>query len=367
MKYDYLIVGAGLFGSVFAREMTDSGKKCLVIDRRNHIAGNIFTESIENINVHKYGAHIFHTSNKNVWEYVNRFTEFNRFTNCPVANYKGEIYNMPFNMNTFSKMWGIVTPSEAWEIIDSQIKKSGIIIPKNLEEKAISMVGEDIYIKLVKGYTEKQWGCSAKDLPMFIINRLPLRFTYDNNYFNDKYQGIPEDGYTKMVENILSGIEVRLNADFLADREYFLSLADKVIYTGQMDKYFGCCLGALEYRSLDFVTKVMDTENYQGVAVMNFTEFEVPYTRVIEHKHFASSSSSDKSVVTWEYPKTFFEGNEPYYAVNNEKNENLLLKYKQIAANEKKVVFAGRLGEYKYYDMDDTVEKALGLCAQMSK
>ena len=357
-KYDYLIVGAGLYGSIFAYEMNKRGKKCLVIDKRNHIGGNIYTEEIEGINVHKYGAHIFHTSNKEVWEYINQFCEFNNYINSPIANYKGEIYNLPFNMNTFNKLWGVRTPREAQEKIEEQKKEYGIVEPKNLEEQAISLIGKDIYEKLIKGYTEKQWGRNAKDLPNFIIKRLPVRFTYDNNYFNDRYQGIPIGGYTKIIEKMLEGIEVRLNSNFFDKREEYENIADKIVFTGMIDEYYNYCFGKLEYRSLRFETEVLNEENYQGNAVVNYTEREVPYTRVIEHKHF-EYGQQEKTVITREYPCEWKEGDEPYYPVNNEKNNKLYLKYKELADKEEKVIFGGRLGEYKYYDMDKVINALL--------
>lgn len=356
--YDYLIVGAGLFGAVFAREAGKAGKKCLVIDKRNHIGGNIYTREMEGIQVHEYGAHIFHTSNREVWQYVNQFAEFNRYTNSPVANYKGEIYNMPFNMNTFHKLWGVVTPNEAKQKIEQQKQEYSVEEPKNLEEQAINLVGPDVYTRLVKGYTEKQWGKRATELPAFIIKRLPVRFTYDNNYFNDDYQGIPIGGYTRMVENMLKGCEVRLNENFLSKKEEYKALADVVVYTGMIDEYFGCCYGELEYRSLRFETEILDEENYQGNAVVNYTEYEVPYTRVIEHKHF-EYGTQPKTVITREYPKNWTKGDEPYYPVNDEKNAALYEKYRELAAREGDVIFGGRLGQYKYYDMDDSIEASL--------
>ena len=359
-KYDYLIVGAGLFGCVFAREAADKGKRVLVIDKRGHIAGNIYTEEVEGINVHKYGAHIFHTSDKAVWEYVNRFAEFNNYINCPVARYKDELYNMPFNMNTFSKMWGIRTPAEAKEIIERQRAEAGITQPKNLEEQALSLVGRDIYEKLVKGYTEKQWGRRATDLPAFIIKRLPVRFIYDNNYFNDRYQGIPMGGYTRMCEKMLSGIEVRPGVDYFADKAELDALADKVLFTGMIDEYFGYRYGELEYRSLRFESETLDCDNYQGNAVVNYTEYEVPYTRVIEHKHF-EFGAQPRTVVTREYPAVWHKGDEPYYPVNDDRNNALYAKYKALADAEPHVIFGGRLGMYRYYDMDDTVSAAFGL------
>ena len=362
-KYDYLIVGAGLFGAVFAHEAKEAGKTCLVIDKRNHIAGNIYTDKVKDIDVHQYGAHIFHTSNETVWNYVNRFAKFNRYTNSPVANYKGEIYNMPFNMNTFNKLWGVVTPQEAQAKIEEQKAAYHVENPQNLEEQAISLIGPDVYTKLVKGYTEKQWGKRATELPSFIIKRLPVRFTYDNNYFNDDYQGIPVEGYTKMIERMLDGVEVKLEEDFLKNREAFMEQADKIVYTGMIDEYYNYCYGELEYRSLNFETEVLEgVENYQGNAVVNYTEYEVPYTRIIEHKHFTYGTQPD-TVITREYPKTWSKGDEPYYPMNDEKNLNLYEKYTELAAKEGNVIFGGRLGMYKYYDMDDTIEAALN-CVQ---
>ena len=361
-KYDYLIVGAGLFGAVFAHEAKEAGKTCLVIDKRNHIAGNIYTDKVKDIDVHQYGAHIFHTSNETVWNYVNHFAKFNRYTNSPVANYKGEIYNMPFNMNTFNKLWGVVTPQEAQAKIEEQKAAYHVENPQNLEEQAISLIGPDVYTKLVKGYTEKQWGKRATELPSFIIKRLPVRFTYDNNYFNDDYQGIPVEGYTKMIERMLEGVEVKLEEDFLKNREAFMEQADKIVYTGMIDEYYNYCYGELEYRSLNFETEVLEgVENYQGNAVVNYTEYEVPYTRIIEHKHFTYGTQPD-TVITREYPKTWSKGDEPYYPMNDEKNLSLYEKYTELAAKEGNVIFGGRLGMYKYYDMDDTIEAALN-CA----
>lgn len=358
-KYDYLIVGAGLFGAVFAHEAKEAGKTCLVIDKRNHIAGNIYTDKVKDIDVHQYGAHIFHTSNETVWNYVNHFAKFNRYTNSPVANYKGEIYNMPFNMNTFNKLWGVVTPQEAQAKIEEQKAAYHVENPQNLEEQAISLIGPDVYTKLVKGYTEKQWGKRATELPSFIIKRLPVRFTYDNNYFNDDYQGIPVEGYTKMIERMLDGVEVKLEEDFLKNREAFMEQADKIVYTGMIDEYYNYCYGELEYRSLNFETEVLEgVENYQGNAVVNYTEYEVPYTRIIEHKHFTYGTQPD-TVITREYPKTWSKGDEPYYPMNDEKNLSLYEKYTELAAKEGNVIFGGRLGMYKYYDMDDTIEAAL--------
>lgn len=362
-KYDYLIVGAGLFGAVFAQEAKKAGKNCLVIDKRNHIAGNIYTEKVLDIDVHQYGAHIFHTSNETVWNYVNSFAKFNRYTNSPVANYKGEIYNLPFNMNTFNKLWGVVTPKEAQKKIEEQKAAYHVENPQNLEEQAISLIGPDVYTKLVKGYTEKQWGKRATELPAFIIKRLPVRFTYDNNYFNDDYQGIPVEGYTKMIDRMLDGVEVKLEEDFLKNREAYMELADKIVYTGMIDEYYNYCYGELEYRSLKFETEVIKgEENYQGNAVVNYTEYEVPFTRIIEHKHFTYGTQPD-TVITREYPKTWSKGDEPYYPMNDEKNLKLYEKYADLAAKEGNVIFGGRLGMYKYYDMDDTIEAALN-CVQ---
>ena len=368
MNYDYLIVGAGLFGAIFAYEANKAGKRVLVIDRRDHIGGNIYTKEVEKIQVHEYGAHIFHTSDKEVWDYVQQFAEFNRYTNSPVACYGDELYNLPFNMNTFSKMWGIKTPQEAKEIIDSQIKEAGITEPKNLEEQAISLVGKDIYEKLVKGYTEKQWGKRATQLPSFIIRRLPVRFVYDNNYFNDKYQGIPMGGYTQMIAKMLEGIEVRLDTDFFAEREELRGQAKKIVFTGMIDAYYDYCYGELEYRSLSFETETLDMENYQGNAVVNYTEYEIPYTRIIEHKHFEygcqggygnTGETNPKTVITREYPAAWVKGAEPYYPMNDEKNNALSEKYKALAEKEEGVIFGGRLGMYRYYDMHQVVAEAL--------
>lgn len=357
-KYDYLIVGTGLYGAVMAHELKKKGKRCLVIDRRSHIAGNVYCENVEGINVHKYGAHIFHTSNKKVWEYINQFAEFNNYINSPVAIYKDELYNLPFNMNTFSKMWGIKTPKEAKEKIARQVAETGITEPKNLEEQGLSLVGRDVFEKLVKGYTEKQWGRDCKDLPAFIIKRLPVRFTYDNNYFNDRYQGIPVGGYTKIVEKMLEGTEVLLNADFFEFKKRNPDLADKIIFTGMIDEYFDYRLGALEYRSVRFETEVLDCDNYQGNAVVNYTEREVPYTRIIEHKHF-EFGQQEKTVISREYSSEWTVGMEPYYPVNNEQNNQLFEQYKELASKEENVIFGGRLGDYKYYDMDKVIEAAL--------
>ena len=365
--YDYLIVGAGLFGAVFARQATDTGKKVLVIDKRPNIAGNVYTEDIEKIHVHKYGAHIFHTNNKEVWEYVTKFAEFNRFTNSPVANYKGELYSLPFNMYTFNKMWNVITPQEAAAKIEEQRKEAGITEPQNLEEQAISLVGKDIYEKLIKGYTEKQWGRDCKDLPSFIIKRLPVRLTFDNNYFNALYQGIPVGGYTKMVANMLDGIEVRLNTDYLENKDELDKLAEKVVYTGAIDAYFDYKLGALVYRSVRFDTEVLDTPNFQGNAAVNYTDRETPWTRIIEHKWFEFGKDDEgndipKTVISREYSSEWKVGDEPYYPVNDEKNGKLYQEYKKLAEDEKNVIFGGRLGEYKYYDMDAVIASALGLC-----
>lgn len=361
MHYDYLIVGAGLYGAVFAHEAKAAGKSALVIDRRAQIAGNVYTEEIEGINVHRYGAHIFHTNDKKVWDYVNQFAEFNRYTNSPVANYHGELYSLPFNMYTFNKMWGVVTPQEAEAKIAQQRAEAGITEPKNLEEQAISLVGTDIYEKLIRGYTEKQWGRPCTELPAFIIRRLPVRLTFDNNYFNARYQGIPMGGYTRMVEKMLEGTEVRLGVDYLEHKAEYDALADKVVFTGPIDEYFGYCLGHLEYRSIRFETEVLDMPNYQGNAVVNYTDRETPYTRIIEHKHF-NFGTQPKTVVTREYPTAWEEGMEPYYPVNDERNTNLYHQYAELAAKEG-VLFGGRLAEYRYYDMDDTVAAALKLAA----
>ena len=361
MKYDYLVVGAGLYGAVFAYEAKKKGKTCLVIDKRDHIAGNIYCENVSGINVHKYGAHIFHTSDKKIWEYVNQFAEFNNYINSPVARYKNELYNLPFNMNTFSKMWNIATPQEAKDIIASQIADLNITEPKNLEEQALSLVGKDVYEKLIKGYTEKQWGRDCKDLPSFIIKRLPLRFIYDNNYFNDRYQGIPIGGYTKIVEKMLDGIEVRLNTNYLDNREEFDAMADKIVYTGMIDQFYDYKLGVLEYRSVRFETEELPMENYQGNAVVNYTEREVPYTSIIEHKHF-EFGTQPKTVISREYSAEWKKGDEPYYPVNNDKNNALYQQYKELADKEHKVIFGGRLGGYKYYDMDKVIAAALEMC-----
>lgn len=361
MHYDYLVVGAGLYGAVFAHEAKKKGKTCLVIEKRDHIAGNVYCEDISGIHVHKYGAHIFHTSDRKIWDYVNQFAEFNNYINSPVARYKDELYNLPFNMNTFSKMWGIFTPQEAKDIIAAQIADLNITEPKNLEEQALSLVGRDVYEKLIKGYTEKQWGRDCKDLPAFIIKRLPLRFVYDNNYFNDRYQGIPIGGYTGIVEKLLDGIEVRLNTDYLQDREQFDAMADKIVYTGMIDQFYDYKLGVLEYRSVRFETEELDMENYQGNAVVNYTEREVPYTRIIEHKHF-EFGKQPTTVISREYSSEWKKGDEPYYPVNNEKNNALYEQYRALAEKENRVIFGGRLGGYKYYDMDKVIAAALEMC-----
>ncbi len=356
--YDYLIVGAGLYGAVFARQAAQAGKRCLVIDKRDHIAGNIYTYECEGIQVHQYGAHIFHTNNREVWQYISQFAEFNRYTNSPVANYKGEIYNLPFNMNTFNKMWGVITPAQARARIEEQKAAAGITEPKNLEEQAISLVGTDIYEKLIKGYTGKQWGRPCTELPAFIIQRLPVRFTYDNNYFNALFQGIPVGGYTEMVRRLLGDTEVRLREDYLSDKARWDALAEKVVYTGPIDAYFGYRLGALQYRSVRFETETLDMENYQGNAVVNYTDAETPYTRIIEHKHF-EFGTQPKTVISREYSAEWKPGDEPYYPVNDQKNGALYAEYKKLADAEPNVLFGGRLGEYKYYDMDRVIEAAL--------
>ena len=369
-RYDYLIVGTGLFGSVFAYEMKKAGKECMVIDKRDHIAGNIYTKEQDGIQVHKFGAHIFHTSDKKIWEYVNQFAEFNNYINSPVAVYKDELYNMPFNMNTFSKMWGIRTPAEAKAIIEQQKKESKVEEPRNLEEQALSLVGRDVYEKLVKGYTEKQWGRDCAELPSFIIKRLPVRFTYDNNYFTDRYQGIPVGGYTQIIEKLLDGINVRLGItykDFLAENAAKGSGADvfdKVLYTGMIDEYFDYCLGELQYRSLRFEEETLaDCDNYQGNAVVNYTERQVPYTRIIEHKHF-EFGKQPATVITREYPAEWHKGDEPYYPINDERNTTLYGKYRELAAGEQNVLFGGRLGQYKYYDMDKVIAAALNMAEE---
>ncbi|WP_297430206.1 UDP-galactopyranose mutase [Clostridium sp.] len=356
--YDYLIVGAGLFGSIFAYEAKQRGKTCLVIDKRNHIGGNIYTECIEEINVHKYGAHIFHTSNEFVWRYISKFGEFNNFINSPLAIYKDELYNLPFNMNTFNKLWGVKTPKEAKNKIHNQIRNLNISEPKNLEEQALMLVGKDIYEKLIKGYTEKQWGRNAKDLPSFIIKRLPVRYTYDNNYFNDTYQGIPKGGYTSIINKMLNGIEVKLNTNFFLEYRNFEKTAKKLVFTGMIDEFFEYRLGILDYRSLLFETEVLSEANYQGNAVVNYTERDIPYTRIIEHKHF-EFGNQDKTIITKEYPKEWKQGDEPYYPINDNKNMSLFNKYKELAQGKNNIIFGGRLGDYKYYDMDKVIEAAL--------
>ena len=366
MKYDYLVVGAGLYGAVFAHEAAVKGKKVLVIDKRPNVGGNIYTEKVNGINVHKYGAHIFHTNNRQVWEYVNRFAEFNRYTNSPVANYKGELYSLPFNMYTFNKMWGVITPEEAQAKIDEQKKAAGITEPQNLEEQAISLVGTDIYEKLVKGYTQKQWGRPCTELPSFIIKRLPVRLTFDNNYFNALFQGIPVGGYTAMIENMLEGIEVRLDTDYLKNKEDLRALADKVIYTGPIDEYFGFELGNLQYRSVRFETEYLEKDNFQGNAVINYTDSDTPWTRIIEHKWFEFGKDKDGNelkgtVISREYSSEWNPGDEPYYPVNDERNGKMFEKYRALADKEENVIFGGRLGEYKYYDMDKVIEAALSM------
>lgn len=364
--YDYLIVGSGLFGSVFAHEMARAGKRCLVLERRDHVGGNVYCEEREGIRIHKYGAHIFHTSDKGVYDYVNQFVEFNNYINSPVANYKGELYNLPFNMNTFSKMWGVVTPAEAAAKIAAQREEAGISEPRNLEEQAISLIGTDIYTKLIKGYTEKQWGRSCTELPAFIIKRLPVRYTFDNNYFNDRYQGIPIGGYNVLIQGLLKGIEVRTGVDYNKEREAYEGVAKTVVYTGPVDAYFGYQLGRLEYRGLRFETERLEEVNHQGVAVMNYTDRETPYTRVIEHKHF-EFGTQPVTYVTREYPAEWQPGEEAYYPVNDERNQKLYERYAELARKEKGVIFGGRLAEYKYYDMDDVVERALrasAVCGQ---
>ncbi len=364
-KYDYILVGSGLFSGVFAYKMKQQGKSVLVVEKREHIGGNIYCEDVEGIHVHKYGAHIFHTSNREVWDFVNSFVEFNRYTNSPIANYKGEIYNMPFNMNTFSKMWNITTPKEAMEILDKQRK---VITgePKNLEEQAISLVGTDIYLKLVKGYTEKQWGRDCKELPSFIIKRLPVRFTYDNNYFNDSYQGIPIGGYNVLIDKLFEGCDIEMGVDYLENREYYNSLGETIVYTGTIDGYYDYCYGKLEYRTVRFETELLETDNYQGVAVVNYTDRETPFTRIIEHKHF-EFGTQPKTVISREYPSEWREGMEPYYPVNDEKNHALYKKYAELAEKEKNVIFGGRLGEYKYYDMDKVIESAFRAVEKLMK
>jgi len=360
MKYDYLIVGAGIFGATFAQVATEYGKKCIIIDKRSHIAGNAYTESMSGINVHKYGAHIFHTNNTNVWEYVNRFIRFNNFINSPIALYKNELYNLPFNMNTFAKLWNVFTPIEAREIIEQQRRESGIVEPKNLEEQAIYLVGRDIYERLIKGYTEKQWGINCESLPAFIIKRLPLRFIYDNNYFDDCYQGIPVGGYTQLVQNMLGDIEIKLCTNYFEFIRENSDVFEKIVYTGQIDEFFDYCYGQLEYRSLHFETEILDIDNYQGNAVVNYTEREIPYTRIIEHKHFDFGiGNAKKTVITKEYPVDWKPGNEPYYPINNSRNDTIYKKYKVLAKSRPEIIFGGRLGKYKYFDMDKVIEDAL--------
>ena len=370
--FDYLIVGSGLFGATFAHQATKAGKRCLVIDKRDHLGGNIYCENVEGINVHKYGAHIFHTSNKKVWDFVNSIVEFNRFTNSPVANYKGKLYNLPFNMNTFFEMWGVKTPEEAAAKIEEQkqeavaaMEAAGVKEPRNLEEQALLLIGKDIYEALIKGYTEKQWGRSCKDLPAFIIKRLPVRFVFDNNYFNDKYQGIPEGGYNKLVEGLLKGVETRTNEDFFVKRDYYEPIATKIVYTGAIDEFYNYKFGKLEYRTVNFETEIIDKPNYQGCAVVNYTEREVPYTRIIEHKHFEMFGNCvydvPKTVISREFSTEWTEGMEPYYPVNNDRNNLLAQKYRELAQNEKNVIFGGRLAEYKYYDMAPIIEQVLNL------
>lgn len=363
-QYDYLIVGAGLFGCVFAHEATKAGKKCLVIERRAHIGGNAYTERLDGIDIHRYGAHIFHTSDERVWNYVNGFVRFNNFINSPIARYRDELYNLPFNMNTFSKLWGVVTPKEAQAEIARQIEELHIDEPKNLEEQGLKLAGRDVFEKLIRGYTEKQWGKPCSELPAFIIRRVPLRFTYDNNYFNDRYQGIPEEGYTRLAEKLLEGVEVRLSTDFLAFRREHPGIAEKIVYTGAIDEYFECCFGPLQYRSLRFETERLEEENFQGNAVVNYTAREVPYTRVIEHKHF-THAVSPVTYVTREYPDPWSQGKERYYPVNDAENEALYRKYKQKAEGEGNVLFCGRLGSYRYLDMDKTVQAALSLASTL--
>ena len=365
-EYDYLIVGAGLYGAIFAHEATKRGKKCLVIDKRDHIGGNIYTKSVEGINVHTYGAHIFHTSNKKIWDYVNSFVEFNRYTNSPVANYNGELYNLPFNMNTFYQLWKVKTPEEAKAKLEEQIGDAFVENPQNLEEQAMSLVGKDIYFKLIKSYTEKQWGRKATELPAFIIKRLPVRFTFDNNYFNDTYQGIPNGGYTKIVEKMLEGIEVRTTVDYFKDREMLNNLASTVVYTGMIDEFYDYRFGTLEYRSLRFEHETLDKENYQGNAVVNYTDGETPFTRIIEHKHF-EFGTQEKTVITREYPSEWKKGDEPYYPVNDARNEEMFKQYKELSRSEENVIFGGRLADYKYYDMHHVVGIALKKVAEVFK
>lgn len=357
-QFDYLIVGAGLFGSVFAHEAKKKGKTCLVIDKRNHLGGNVYCENVEDINVHKYGAHIFHTNDKKIWDYVNNLVEFNHYVNSPIANYNGELYNLPFNMNTFYQLWGVKTPEEAKNKIQEEIQELNITNPKNLEEQAISLVGKDIYFKLIKGYTEKQWGRKATDLPAFIIKRLPVRFTYDNNYFNDKYQGIPIGGYNKLIEALLDGVETMTDQDYFENKEQWNAKAETIVFTGRIDEFFGFKYGKLNYRSLKFENETLDTENFQGNAVINYTDSVTPYTRIIEHKHFEFGKQK-KTVITKEYPQEWEEGKEPYYPVNDTINNDLFLKYKELSDQETNVIFGGRLAEYKYYDMHQIIASAL--------
>ncbi|WP_252238024.1 UDP-galactopyranose mutase [Clostridium sp. VAP51] len=363
MKYDYLIVGSGLFGAIFAHEANEKGKKCLVIDKRDHIGGNIYCENVDGINIHKYGAHIFHTSNEKVWEYINKFAKFNNYINSPVAIYKDKLYNMPFNMNTFNKLWGVITPAQAKAKIQEQIDTLNIKEPTNLEQQALSLVGSDVYETLIKGYTEKQWGRSATELPAFIIKRLPLRFTYDNNYFNDRYQGIPIGGYTKIIEKMLEGIEVKLGTDYFKEYKDNEDIAEKIVFTGMIDEFFEYQLGVLEYRSLRFEHEKLECDNYQGNSVVNYTEGEVPYTRIIEHKHFEFGKQPN-TVITKEYPHNWEKGDEPYYPINNERNDKLFNEYKELAKNYPNIIFGGRLGNYKYYDMDKVIEAALETVTQ---
>jgi UDP-galactopyranose mutase len=357
-QYDYLIVGSGLFGSVFSYKVSQRGKKCLIIEKRPHLGGNIYCKSMEGINIHKYGAHIFHTSNKDVWEFVNSFVEFNRYTNSPLANYKGRLYNLPFNMNTFYALWGVKTPEEAKAKIEAQQEEAGITEPKNLEEQAISLVGKDIYEILIKGYTEKQWGRKCTELPAFIIRRLPVRFIFDNNYFNDTYQGIPIGGYNKLISKLVDKIDVKCNTDFFNNKEYFESIADKIVFTGKIDEFYNYRFGKLAYRTVRFETEILDCKNYQGNAVVNYTEREVPYTRIIEHKHF-EFGTQPKTVISREYSLEWKDGSEPFYPVNDEKNNTLYQRYKDLADRETKIIFGGRLAQYKYYDMDKIIEQAL--------
>ncbi|MBU2903875.1 UDP-galactopyranose mutase [Arenibacter algicola] len=363
MKYDYLIVGAGLFGAVFAHEAKKKGKKCLVIDKRPHLGGNVYCEEVEGINVHKYGAHIFHTNDKAIWDYVNSFVEFNRYTNSPVANYKDELYNLPFNMNTFYQLWKVKTPEEAKSVIAEQVKEVGVKNPKNLEEQALSLVGKDIYEKLIKGYTEKQWGRKATELPAFIIKRLPLRFTFDNNYFNDKYQGIPIGGYNKLINGLLEGIETRLEVDFFKDKRELVAMADQVVFTGKIDEFYDYQYGKLEYRSLDFKHETLDMENYQGNAVVNYTASDIPYTRILEHKHFEFGTQK-KTVITKEYPTEWSGNKEPYYPINDQRNSDIYSKYKTLSERDN-IIFGGRLAEYKYYDMHQVIASALAKCKKI--